>query len=232
MRATHVIAAVLMGIAGVVPTDTRAQVSVSISLGAQLGPPMPVFAYSPARYGPWRAEYGRWAPVVVYEMNGRYYHHRARGARAIEVYAYGGDYFLPPRDAAWVGFDRRYDYDERPGRDDFVRVDAYPERRDIAAPLVVGAYAAGDVGGWRTSLMLWTPVTVYAFNGAYYSRAVPGSRSVEIYRYRGRYFMPPDDRAWIGADRRYDYRRRPEHDDDDGRGRAHGRGRGHGHGGN
>ena len=118
MRATHIIAAVLIGIAGVVPTDTRAQVSVSISLGAQLGPPMPVFAYSPARYGPWRADYVHWAPVVLYEMNGRYYRHRARGARALEVYASSGDYFFPPREAAWVGFDRRYDYRRRPEHDD------------------------------------------------------------------------------------------------------------------
>lgn len=158
MRATRLIAAALISIAGIVPTGMHAQVSVRISIGAPLGPPVPVFGYAPARGGPWR---------------------------------------------------------------------------DAGPPLAVEAYAAGDVGGWRTHLMFWTPVTVYDLDGAYYARAVPGSRSVEIYRYHDRYFLPPADRAWLGADRRYDYRRRPAHDDDDddGPGRAHGRGRGHGHGG-
>jgi hypothetical protein len=212
MRATHLFTAVLIGTFAVAPADTQAQVSVSISLGAQLGPPVPVFGYSAERYGPWRADYVHWTPVVLYEMNGRYYHHHAPGARAIEVYAYSGDYFFPPSDAAWVGADRRYHYDQRPRHEDVIRGDPYPHGRVVMAPLAVGAYAAGEVGGWQTSFTLWTPVTVYELEGQYYPRAVSGGRAVEIYRYRDRYFMPPDDRHWIGADRRYDYRLRPVRD--------------------
>ena len=232
MRATHVITAALIGACIVWPAEASAQVSVSISLGAQLGPPVPVFAYSAERYGPWRADWPRWTPIVLYEADGRYYRRRARGARAVEVYAYGGDYFLPPQDAGWIGYDRRYDYGDRPMHDDFVRVQPYPRGRAVVAPLAVGVYSAGRMGDWRTSLMLWTPVTVYEFEGGYYPRAVPGGRAVQIYRYRDRYFLPPDDHDWIGADRRYDYQRRPgHHNDDAGRGRGHGRGRGRGDGG-
>ncbi len=231
MRRMHFIGAGLIGALAVLPAGAAAQVSVSISLGAQLGPPVPVFAYSAERFGPWREDYRHWTPRVLYEMGGRFYRHRDRGARPVEVYLYNGDYFLPPRDAGWVGYDRRYDYDDQPRDDDFGRVRAYREPEAGEAPLSVGLYAADRDGQWRTGFMLWTPVTVYEIQGAYYPRPVRGARVVEIYRYRDRYFLPPDDRDWIGADRRYDYGRRPgrEHDDHEDRGR--GRGRGHGDGG-
>ncbi|MHB1863831.1 MAG: hypothetical protein ACYCVL_12785 [Gemmatimonadaceae bacterium] len=111
------ILAALAGTLAVAPARASAQVSVNIILGARMGPPVPVLAYAPERFGPWRDDYPRWTPVVLYEVDGRYYRHRARDARAIEVYVYGGNYFLPPRDAGWVGYDRRYDYRLRPGRE-------------------------------------------------------------------------------------------------------------------
>ena len=118
MRATHIFAAGLIGSLAVLPAGASAQVLVRITLGAQLGPPVPVFAYSAARYGPWREHYRRWTPVVLYELDGRYYRHRDRDARPVEVYSYGGNYFLPPDDRDWIGTDRRYDYRRRPGHDD------------------------------------------------------------------------------------------------------------------
>lgn len=230
MRATHLFAAALAGALLLEPSPARGQVSVSITLGAEVGPPIPVYTYSAYRYGPWRKDWRRWTPVVLYERDGRFYRHHARGTRAVEVYADGGDYFMPPRDRDWVGFDRRYDYGDRPRDDDFDRVDAYPPGRVVAAPLAIGVYAADRDGDWRTSLTLWTPITVYEVGGGYYPRAMPGSHAVEVYRYRDRYFLPPEDHDWIGADRRYDYNKRPEHEheheDDHGRGRGRGRGRG------
>ena len=147
MRATPMIIAALAGTLAVAPARASAQVSVRIMLGARLGPPVPVLAYAPERYGPWREDYPRWTPIVLYEMDGHYYRHRARDARAIEVYAYGGNYFLPPRDAGWVGYDRRYDYRLRP---DWKRDDEERSRgRGRGRGRGHGDDGGGDDGGHR-----------------------------------------------------------------------------------
>lgn len=117
MRAMQIIAAGLAGALLLRPAAAQSQVSVSITVGAQLGPPVPVYVYSAERYGPWREDWDRWTPVVLFEQDGRFYRRHARGMRAVEVYVYGRDYFLPPQDRDWVGYDRRYDYRLRPGRE-------------------------------------------------------------------------------------------------------------------
>jgi hypothetical protein len=205
-----------------IPARAAAQVSVRISVGANLGPPIPIYAYSQHRYGDWRANYLNWSPVTVYEVNGRYYRHSERGAREVIVYSDHGQYFFPPQDGAWSGFDKRVDYRHRPIAFDFAHVEPYPGPAmtgpEPDRPIVVATYSTGFAGPWRTNLMLWTPVFVYVVDGRYYSQPLRGARKVEIYRYRDHYFLPPDDRAWVGRDKRYDYSRRPDH----GRGRGRG----------
>ncbi|HEU4988182.1 MAG TPA: hypothetical protein VFT41_00205 [Gemmatimonadaceae bacterium] len=112
------------------PAPARAQVSVGVAIGAQLGPSLSIFAYSPARYGEWREHYRAWTPVEVYEVDGRYYHRRMRGARVVVVYEYHDQYFFPPRDDGWRGYDRRYDYDHRPLVVDYERARPYHERHE------------------------------------------------------------------------------------------------------
>jgi hypothetical protein len=36
-----------------------------------------------------------------------------------------------------------------------------------------------------------------------------------MYRYRDEYFLPPTDKAWVGSDRRFDNKHRPNDDDHD-----------------
>ena len=73
----------------------------------------------------------------------------------------------------------------------------------------VSAYSSEYLGEWRSNYRRWTPVTLYDINGHYYRGQVRGARPVLVYRYDNEYFMPPQDQSWNGADRRYDYRRRP-----------------------
>ncbi len=122
MRKATLMTAALMGALVALPRTAPAQVKVSVAVGAQLGPDIGIFAYSAPRYGNWRVAYVKWTPVIVYAYRGHYYPHPVRGARAVEVYRYRDDYFLPPRDAAWVNFDRRFDYKHRPDRDDWGHV--------------------------------------------------------------------------------------------------------------
>ncbi len=91
-------------------------------LGAEIG----VLGYSPDRAGDWRNNVRRWTPTTVYESNGRYYQHSAPGARAVGIYRYQNEYFLPPTDQAWVGSDKRYDYNHRPDNSDQGRVRIRP----------------------------------------------------------------------------------------------------------
>jgi hypothetical protein len=81
--------------------------------------------------------------------------------------------------------------------------------RAPAPEVVVYAYSSSYYGDWRAAYPGWTPVTIYYFDGRYYSRPIPRARTVVVYRRGGDYFFPPRDRAWRGADRRYDYRREP-----------------------
>jgi hypothetical protein len=114
MRLSTLLAAGFAGASLALASPARAQVSIGISVYAPLGPALRVYAYSPEREGEWRDDYMRWSPVVVYEDDGHYYRRRGRGARPVVVYMYRGAYFFPPRDRAWQGYDRRYDYDRQP----------------------------------------------------------------------------------------------------------------------
>lgn len=205
------------------PARAPAQVSISVGFGARLGPDVGVFAYSPERMGDWHANYRRWTPVTLYDVNGRYYRHSVAGARAVEVYYYHDEYFLPPPDAAWVGADRRYNYRRQPLVEDRGRVRPFAPvvavNARLGGELGVLAYSAERAGDWRTNYKRWTPTTVYEFNGHYYQHSAPGARAVQIYRYRDEYFMPPRDHAWEGADKRYNYKREPS-DADQSRGRG------------
>ncbi|HVZ47479.1 MAG TPA: hypothetical protein VG916_01735 [Gemmatimonadaceae bacterium] len=105
--------------AGAVATTAPRAHAQSVSININLGPPHVVEVYDAAYFGPWRTSYREWEPVTLYVVNGIYYEHPARGARVVVVYRRGHDYFLPPRDAAWVGFDRRFDYKHKPGKWDY-----------------------------------------------------------------------------------------------------------------
>ena len=77
----------------------------------------------------------------------------------------------------------------------------------------VYSYAPERLGDWRANYRQWRPVTLYDINGRYYRSQVRGARPVLVYSYQNEYFLPPQDRAWNGADRRYNYRWQPTQDD-------------------
>jgi hypothetical protein len=207
-----------------VPSHASAQVNLSVRFGTRLGPDVSVFAYSPERHGDWRANYRKWTPITLYDINGHYYRNSVPGARAVAMYSYNGEFFLPPTDDAWMNKDRRYSYDHRPVDIDRGRVSAYvaigrPDRR-LGAEIGVLGYSADRAGDWRRNYRRWTPTTVYEVNGHYYPNNAPGARQVQIYRYQNEYFLPPRDREFDGFDKRYDYNHKPNDEDHDrGRGR-------------
>ncbi|HXD23084.1 MAG TPA: hypothetical protein VN613_06980 [Gemmatimonadaceae bacterium] len=217
MRISRVVGAVLGAALMAAPVAARAQVDVSVRFGTRLGPEIGVVVYAPERHGDWHRNYRKWTPVVLYDVNGRYYSHQVEGARAVMVYSYNGEYFFPPTDREWVGFDRRYDYHRAPADVDIHRA------RPYAPPVVVSprfgvelgvvGYSVERAGDWRHNYRRWTPVTVYEFNGRYYPNPGPGARPVQIYRFQGEYFLPPADREWVGFDRRFDYKHAPSDDD-------------------
>ncbi len=73
----------------------------------------------------------------------------------------------------------------------------------------VVAYAPERHGDWRVEYRKWTPVVLYDVNGHYYRNEVRGSRPILVYTYRNEYFLPPQDKAWVGLDKRYNYAQRP-----------------------
>jgi hypothetical protein len=199
------------------PSPASAQVNLSVRFGTRLGPDVSVFAYSPERHGDWRANYRTWTPVTLYDVNGRYYRNSVPGARAVAMYSYNGEFFLPPTDEAWVNMDRRYHYDHRPVDVDRGRVSAYvavgrPDAR-LGAEIGVFGYTPDRAGDWHRNYRNWTPTTVYEFNGRYYQHAAPGARAVQIYRYQNEYFLPPRDGEWVNRDKRFDYGHRPSDED-------------------
>jgi hypothetical protein len=94
-----------------VPTHSTTEVGV---VAQAPGPGIVVFAYSSSLYGDWRSHYLGWTPVTIYYYGGHYYSRPVPRARRVVVYRRGADYFFPPRDRAWGGFDRRYDYRHAP----------------------------------------------------------------------------------------------------------------------
>jgi roadblock/LC7 domain-containing protein len=216
MRIATFLTLPLLGALIALPAPAPAQVNVTIQFGARLGPEIGVFAYSPERHGDWRTNYRRWTPVTLYDVNGHYYRTAVRGARPVLLYTYNNEYFLPPQDRAWIGLDKRYNYPRQPTPVDYGRARPYaPDAVPVDARHEIGVlgYALERAGDWRTNVRRWTPVTVYAVRGRYYSNNVAGSRPVMVYRYRNEYFLPPHDQAWVGFDRRFDYNRRPSDDD-------------------
>lgn len=214
----------LIGALIALPTRAPAQVNISVQFGARLGPEIGVFAYAPERHGDWQASYRRWTPVTLYDINGHYYRYPYRGARAIQVYMYNNEYFLPPQDQGWVHRDRRYNYQRQPGQDDWGRARPYsPDYRvdpRLGFEIGVLAYSPERAGDWRRNYRRWTPVVVYEVNGRYYPNNIAGTRPVAMYRYQNEYFLPPTDQEWVNHDRRFRYQHQPNADD---RGRVRGR---------
>ncbi|HEV8411100.1 MAG TPA: hypothetical protein VGQ30_11345 [Gemmatimonadaceae bacterium] len=118
---------------------------------------------------------------------------------------------------------------------------ATPQRASAQVSVSIGArlgpdvniyaYSPGVFGDWHTSYRQWTPVTLYYYNGHYYRRSVQGARAVSLYSRNGEYFLPPEDKGWVGRDKRYNYKRAPVEEDrghakpheDNGRGRGRGK---------
>jgi len=75
------------------------------------------------------------------------------------------------------------------------------------------AYDPYYYGDWRGNYRRWSPVVIYEYGGRYYPKRLRGSRPVQVYRNRSGYFLPPRDRDWDRADRRFDNRRRPNESD-------------------
>lgn len=216
MRIGILLAFPVLAALSAVPARVPAQVNVTIQFGARLGPEIGVFAYSPQRHGDWRTSYRRWTPITLYDINGHYYRTAVRGARPVLVYSYNNEYFLPPQDREWIGFDKRYTYPRQPTPVDYGRARPYaPEAIPVDPRHEIGvlAYSPERAGDWRANVRRWTPVTVYAVRDRYYSNNVTGSRPLVVYRYRDEYFLPPRDQAWVGFDKRFDYNRRPGDDD-------------------
>ena len=217
MRITGLLSLPLFGALVAMPARAPAQLNLTVHFGTRLGPEIGVYSYSPQRQGDWRVNSGRWRPVTLYDVNGHYYRHSVSGARAVVVYSYHNEYFLPPRDQAWVNSDRRYNYRRQPNQDDYGRNRPYQPGVTFNARLgneigVLG-YSSERAGAWRTNVRRWTPVTVYESNGRYYPNNVAGTRPVAMYRYQNEYFLPPTDQAWVGFDRRFDYHDQPNSDD-------------------
>jgi hypothetical protein len=94
----------------------------------------------------------------------------------------------------------------------YARVDygaEYSDRRWVD----LYAYDPYYYGDWRYNYRSWSPVVVYEYGGRYYPDHFRGARAVQVYRDRSGYFLPPRDRDWDRADRRFDNRRRPNKSD-------------------
>ena len=218
MRIATLVTLPLLGALIVLPARAPAQATISVGLGTRLGPETSVFAYAPDRQGDWRATYRQWTPVTLYDINGHYYRNSVRGARAVLVYQLNNETFLPPQDSAWVGSDERYNYQQQPTPADYDRVRPYTPDAVVRDPRLgeeigVLGYSIERAGDWRDNFRSWAPATVYEVNGRYYLRNSPGARRVAIYRYHDEYFLPPQDQAWLGADKRFHYDQKPNNDD-------------------
>lgn len=215
MRLSTLAVLPLLGALFYAPAPAAAQ-GISIRFGTRLGPQVNLTTYSADRYGDWRTGFRRWTPVTLYEVNGRYYRYQVRGARAILVYKYRNDYFLPPQDQGWRNHDRRYNYHRIPSDADYGRAQPYAAVTidpRLGAEIGISDFSQDRIGNWQRNFRRWTPVTVYEVNGHYYTHNAAGARPVMVYRYGSEYFLPPDDPAWEGKDRRFNYDRKPTPDD-------------------
>jgi hypothetical protein len=94
------------------------------------GPEIIVRPYDAQVLGDWRRGYQRWQPTTVYFIDNRFFPRPVPGGRAVSVYRYNNQYFMPPQDDAWrKNGDRRFNYRNVPNDDDYGRVGrSYPGR--------------------------------------------------------------------------------------------------------
>jgi hypothetical protein len=105
----------------------------------------------------------------------------------------------------------------------------------LGTPVVISNYSNDAYGDWHSNYTQWRPVTVYFYQGKYYTRSVKGGRPVQIYQRGNERFLPPQDPAWVNhGDKRFNYNRKPNDDDyrqapaPKSKGKSNGRGRGRG----
>jgi hypothetical protein len=83
----------------------------------------------------------------------------------------------------------------------------------LGPAITLSAYSQQQYGDWRTDYRQWRPVTLYYYDGQYYQHSMRGARRVQVYRRGNEHFLPPQDEAWVGHDRRYNYKHRPNNED-------------------
>lgn len=83
----------------------------------------------------------------------------------------------------------------------------------LGPPIEVYDYYPDYFGDWHTRWNGWAPVTIYEYQGAYYSRNIRGARPLQVYRTPSGYLLPPRDNDWARTDRRFSSKKRPTPDD-------------------
>ena len=94
------------------------------------------------------------------------------------------------------------------GPDDYYGRDSYGR-----GVVEIYDYSPDYYGDWRYNYRSWSPVIIYEYNGRYYPNRFRDARPLQVYRDRSGYFLPPRDRDWSRAERRFDPRRRPTEED-------------------
>jgi hypothetical protein len=84
---------------------------------------------------------------------------------------------------------------------------------NLGPPRTIVAYSSQRDGEWRASYKQWQPTTMYVVNGQFYDKSSRGARAVVVYHHNDDYFLPPQDKKWVGADKRYNYKRKPKDED-------------------
>ena len=77
----------------------------------------------------------------------------------------------------------------------------------------VDMYSRERYGDWHNNLEQWQPVTLFVVDGRFYEREARDARAVVVYRHNSDYFLPPQDKEWVGKDKRYDYKHMPKDED-------------------
>jgi hypothetical protein len=77
----------------------------------------------------------------------------------------------------------------------------------------VDMYSRERHGDWHNNLEQWQPVTLFVVDGRFYERESRGARAVVVYRRNNDYFLPPQEKEWVGKDKRYDYKHMPKDED-------------------
>jgi hypothetical protein len=122
MRLIRAAAATVTAVAFICCASIAGAHAQGVGVSVSLGNSHVVAAYNPERHGDWHTSYSNWQPTKLYYYKGQYYDHQAKGARAVSVYRKDDEYFLPPQDKKWVGYDKRFDYKHRPTSADYKRV--------------------------------------------------------------------------------------------------------------